>query len=428
LWINAVRKKDLAMSELFSGICRDQFPALRREENGRPVVYLDGPAGTQVPQTVIDAISQYLGNRNANHQGLFATSRESDEMLAEAHQAFADLLGVDDPGETIFGPNMTTLTFSLSRALGKTWNQGDEVIVTRLDHDANVAPWVLAARDAGATVHYVDIHSEDCTLDLEDFQSKLSSRTRMVAVGCSSNGSGTINPVRQICSWAHDVGSLVFLDAVHHAPHQLIDVAELDCDFLACSAYKFFGPHIGILWGRRELLESLQAYKVRPASNQLPDKWMTGTQNHACIAGALAAVDYLADTGRQLDGQDGLDRRAALEIAFAAIEPYEQQLTVQLLSGLAEMENYSVHGITDLQRMDERVPTVAITHREIATSELARRLGEQGIFSWHGNYYALLLTESLGLEPEGMLRVGMVHYNTADEVDRLLAELARMDK
>jgi cysteine desulfurase family protein (TIGR01976 family) len=412
------------MNELFSGYCRDQFPALKRQLNGQEVVFLDGPAGTQVPRRVIDAIADYLANRNANHGGLFITSEESDQMLAEAHQALADLLGVEDRGEIIFGPNMTSLTFSLSRALGQTWNEGDEVIVTRLDHDANVTPWVLAARDAGATVHHVEINDDECTLDLDDFKSKLSDRTRLVAVGCASNGSGSINPVAEICSWAHDCGALVFLDAVHYAPHDLLDVPHYDCDFLACSCYKFFGPHIGVLWGRRPLLETLDAYKLRPASNSLPDKWMTGTQSHEGIAGSLAAVDYLADTGRQAAGDQELDRRAALEAAFAAIVPYEQELTRQLLGGLAELGCYTVHGITDLDRLNERVPTVSITHPEIPTSELARRLAQAGIFAWQGNYYALLMTESLGLEPEGMLRLGMVHYNTPAEIENLLGQLS----
>ena len=411
------------MKDLFSQYCRDQFPALDRQLDGQRVVYLDGPAGTQVPRSVIEAIGDYLGNRNANHGGLFLTSVESDEMLAEAHQALADLLGVEDAGEIAFGPNMTSLTFSLSRALGQTWQEGDEVIVTRLDHDANVAPWVLAARDSGATVHHVDIHPEDCTLDLEDLKSKLSDRTRLVAVGCASNGSGSINPVAEICSWAHDAGALVFVDAVHYAPHELLDVPDYDCDFLACSCYKFFGPHIGVLWGRRPLLETLDAYKVRPASNVLPDKWMTGTQSHEGIAGSLAAVDYLAEIGRKATAESSLDRRAALQAAFEAIVPYEKQLTRQLLSGLSEMGCYKVHGITDLDRLDERVPTVSITHPEIPTSELARQLAEAGIFAWQGNYYALLMTESLGLEPEGMLRLGMVHYNTPEEMDRLLVQL-----
>ncbi|MCA9221365.1 MAG: cysteine desulfurase-like protein, partial [Planctomycetales bacterium] len=272
---------------------RQQFPALARRQNDQPAVYLDGPAGTQVPRRVIDAIADYLSHRNANHGGLFATSRESDAMLDEAHRAFADLLGADDPDCVYFGPNMTTLTFALSRAVATTWRPGDEIIVTRLDHDANVTPWVLAARDAEVEVRFAEIHREDCTLDVDHLRSLLNERTRLVAVGAASNSSGSINPIREIASWAHAVGAWMFVDAVHYAPHALIDVAEIGCDFLACSAYKFFGPHVGVMWGRRELLESLPAYKLRPAPNELPGRWMTGTQSHETIAGAAEAVNYL---------------------------------------------------------------------------------------------------------------------------------------
>ena len=399
--------------------CRQQFPALSRLVNDSPAIFLDGPAGTQVPQRVIDAMVRYLSHCNANHGGLFPTSMESDLMLAEAHQALADLLGVEDSAEVAFGANMTSLTFSLARSLARTWSPGDEIVVTRLDHDANVSPWVLAAEDAGVTVHFIDFRVDDYTLDLEALQDKLSEKTRLVAVGCASNASGGINPVQDICRWAHDAGSLVFLDAVHYAPHRLIDVPAWDCDFLACSTYKFFGPHVGVCWGRRALLEELTAYKVRPAENALPAKWMTGTQNHEGIAGALAAVNYLADLGCQLKGQDDLARREALQVAFTAIEDYETGLTRQLLEGLNAIEQIKVWGISDLARLAERVPTVSITHDNLTASQLAERLGQQGIFAWHGNYYALEFTESLGLEPAGMLRIGLVHYNTAEEVERL---------
>jgi selenocysteine lyase/cysteine desulfurase len=386
----------------------------------------------------------------------------------------------------IFGANMTTLTLALSRAIGRTWRPGDEVLVTRSDHDANVTPWVLAARDAGAVVHDVNIRRDDCTLDLDDLRRKLTARTRLVAVGAASNATGTVHPVRTICDLAHDAGADVFVDAVHYAPHLRIDVRELACDFLACSAYKFFGPHVGILWGRRELLERLPAYKLRPASDELPDRWMTGTQNHEGIAGTLAAVEYLADLGRRLHGaatttgfatpsplegegrgegrsaaespvtqpllraesacgtatspssprasrQDVIsrsemstltDRRAALRAACAGIEQYERQLLVQLLDGLRSMPEITVYGITDPARLSERVPTICFTHARLAPAEVAKRLAAQGIFVWHGNYYALPLTEALGLEPQGAVRVGLLHYNTADEVDRFLAAMA----
>ncbi|MCA9122536.1 MAG: cysteine desulfurase-like protein [Planctomycetaceae bacterium] len=402
---------------------RQQFPSLSRLHRGQPVAYLDGPAGTQVPQRVIDAISDYLSHRNANHGGLFATSRESDAMLDEAHRAAVDLLGAGDSDCVYFGPNMTTLTFALSRALARTWKPGDEIVVTRLDHDANVTPWVLAAKDADATVQYVDFHRQDCTLDMDDLRSKLSDRTRLVAVGCASNSTGNINPVREICAAAHQVGALAFLDAVHFAPHALIDIAEFGCDFLACSAYKFFGPHIGIMWGRRELLENLTPYKLRPATNELPGKWMTGTQNHECIAGVLAAIDYLADLGRDVVSDQTLDRRSALSASYKAVGDYERSLVARLLAGLEANSEVKVWGITDPERFAERLPTVSITHRRLRPIEIAERLDQKGIFVWHGNYYALQITETLGLEPDGMVRIGLVHYNTEDEIDRLLLAL-----
>jgi cysteine desulfurase family protein (TIGR01976 family) len=402
---------------------RAQFPALERQVAGQPAVFFDGPAGTQVPNCVIEAIREYLVRHNANHGGCFLTSQESDAMLDETHRAVADLLGASDPETIAFGANMTTLTFALSRSLARTWKPGDEVLVTRLDHDANFTPWVMAARDAGAEVKVVDFRPEDCTLDLEDFRRKLSSKTRLVAVGCASNATGTRNPIPQLVQWAHDAGALIFLDAVHYAPHALVDVENWGCDFLACSAYKFFGPHVGILWGRRHLLEELTAYKVRPASNSLPGKWMTGTQNHECLAGVLAAVRYLETLGRSLGCAANATRREALRAAMNGIEEVERELSLKMLAGLAQIPEVRLHGIADPQRVAERFPTFAITHAKKKTSKVAIDLAHRGIFTWHGNYYALNLTETLGLEPEGMVRIGLVHYNTAEEVDRLLAEL-----
>lgn len=402
---------------------RSQFPALARRFNDNRAVFFDGPAGTQVPQRVIDAVSHYLSHCSANHGGEFATSRESDELIDEAHRAVADLLGADEADCVAFGPNMTTLTFALSRALSQTWRVGDEVVVTRLEHDANFTPWVLAAEDAGATVRYVDIHPEGCTLNLDDFRAKINENTTLVAVGCASNAVGTVNPVKQICGWARDAGALSFLDAVHYAPHALIDVQDWGCDFLAASAYKFFGPHVGVLYGRRELLESIQPYKLRPAPDELPGRWMTGTQNHEGIAGTLAAVEYLSSLGSELPGDGMIHRRHALKTAFDAIRAYETKLVSQLIRGLQEVDGIQVWGITDPGRFDERLPTVSITHKSVPAQTIARRLGERGICVWHGNYYALPLTEALGLEPEGMVRIGLVHYNTAEEVERLLTTL-----
>jgi cysteine desulfurase family protein (TIGR01976 family) len=406
--------------------CREQFPALARPFDGREAAYLDGPAGSQVPQSVIDAVSRYLAETNANHGGRFTTSRESDAVLDQAHRAAADLFGVAAPEETIFGANMTSLTFAFSRALARAWKPGDEVIVTRLDHDANVTPWLLAARDAGATVHKIPFRADDCTLDLDALRSRFGERTRLVAVGCASNAVGTINPVADICRWAHEAGSQVYLDAVHYAPHALLDVAGWGCDFAVCSAYKFFGPHVGILWGRRELLESLAPYKVRPASDALPERWMTGTQNHEGIAGVLAAIDYLAGLGRRFEPQ-AATRRDAIAAAFREIGAYERRLCGQLLAGLADLAQVRVWGIRDDSRSHERVPTIAITHRKRSSLEVVDHLAARGIFAWHGNFYALEVTESLGLEPDGLVRLGLVHYNTADEVDRVLAALEELE-
>lgn len=398
---------------------RPLFPALRRD-----AAFLDGAAGSQVPQSVIDAISNYYGRHNANHGGFFATSRESDEVVDAARRACADLLGTPDDACVAFGANMTTITFALSRAVAARWQPGDEVIVTRLDHDANVSPWVRAAEDRGATVRQVGIHPEDCTLDLDDFRRQLSPRTKLVAVGCASNAVGTRNPFPEMTRLAHRAGALVFLDAVHHAPHLSMDVAAWDCDFLCCSAYKFFGPHVGILYGKRHLLEELPAYKVRPCPDTLPDRWMTGTQNFAAIAGVGAAVEYLADIGRSL-GAVG-DRRACLRLAFDAIEEYERRAGAKLLDALASVSGATVYGITDPRRLHERVPTVSFTVAGRTPGEVARHLGQRSVFAWHGNYYALPLTEALGVEPGGMVRIGLLHYNTAADVDRLVAALTEL--
>ncbi len=402
---------------------RQQFPALGRTVSGEPAVYFDGPAGSQVPQGVIDAVYRYYTECNANHGGVFATSRQSDGILDEAHRAVADLMGTKDADLVAFGANMTTLTLSLSRALSKTWQPGDEVIVSQLDHDANVTPWVLAARDAGATVHHIAVREADCTLDLEDFKAKLSPKTKLVAVGCASNAVGTVNPVAEITKLAHAVGAQVFLDAVHYAPHAAMDVTAWDCDYLACSAYKFFGPHVGVLYGKRQWMESLPVYKLRPATDELPGRWETGTQNHEGIAGVLAAVEYLAALGREVSPAPigpPMARRPALLAAFAVISEYERKLVTQLLDGLAKLKSVRVWGITDRAKFDQRLPTVSITHAKLAPQKLAAHLADEGIFVWSGNYYALPLTQALGREPEGMVRIGFLHYNTEEEIDRLL--------
>lgn len=406
--------------------CRKHFPALERQWNGKPIAFLDGPAGTQVTQSVVDAMTRYLTMCNANRGGRFPTAYESDEWLDASHAAVADFLGANDAGEVAFGPNMTTLTFAFSRALSRTWRAGDEILLTHMEHDANFTPWVLAARDAGVTVRYANIRPDEGILDLDDLRSKLSSRTRLVAVGCASNAIGTRNPVRQICDWAREAGAYSFLDAVHFAPHDRIQVGEIGCDFLVCSAYKFFGPHLGILWGRRPLLESLEAYKLRTSPVAPPGKWMTGTASHEAIVGTKAAVDYLAEVGRRVSGQESLERSSSLDVAFQAIVSYERRLATQLLEGLKSIPGARIWGISEASRVGERVATVAWTHDRYTSRQIAEQLGEQGICVWHGNYYALPLTEKLGVEPEGMVRIGMVHYNTREEVDRVLDAIERL--
>jgi cysteine desulfurase family protein (TIGR01976 family) len=403
---------------------RAQFPALQLELDGRTVVYLDGPGGTQVPQRVIDAVSGYYLDSNANNSGAFLTSQRSDERLAKAREACADFLNARSAREIKFGANMTTLTFALSRGIGATLSLGDEILVTALEHDANISPWRHLEK-RGAVVRVAEITRSDCTLDLEDLESKLGQRTRLVAVGLASNAVGTINDVAAVARRAHEVGALVLVDAVHYAPHGPIDVQALDCDFLACSAYKFFGPHLGILYGREELLDSLPTAKVRPAH----DRWETGTQNHEGIVGTAAALDYIADIGTTsgavfedvFAGFSG--RRLALKTAMAAIRTEETALLRRLMGGLAGIPGLRIYGITDEKRFDQRVPTVSFTLGEWPARRVAEELGRRGIFVWDGNMYAVELIERLGLADRGLVRIGLVHYNTADEVDRLLAEL-----
>jgi len=414
-------------------VLRPQFPALAARQDGRPVVFLDGPGGTQVPQRVIDAVAAYYRDANANSHGAFATSIRSDAILAEAHAAVADLLGAASPAEVKLGQNMTSLAFALSRSIARVLRPGDEVLISRLDHEANRAPWMAAAADAGATVREIEVDHATCTLDLGSLDAALSERTRLVAVGYASNAVGTVNPVAEIVRRAHAVGAWTFVDAVHYAPHGPLDVARLGTDFLACSAYKFFGPHVGILWGRAELLDSLPAYKVRPAS----DRWETGTQNHEGIAGTLAAVEYLADVGGRFgtieaegggaaDAEAGVgsSRHARLSAGMRAIEAYERELSARVLAGLAAVPGLTVHGLADPARIAERTPTFAVTLAGWTPRGLAEALAAAGIYAWDGDFYATTLVEDLGLAASGgVVRLGLVHYTTIDEVDRLLATL-----
>lgn len=400
--------------------CRAQYPGLARKVAGQTAIFLDGPGGSQVPQIVIDAVSDCLAHRNANEGGAFATSQEVGQIVVDARHAVADLLGVTAAEEVAFGPNMTTLTFALSRSLARTWRPGDEVVVTRLDHDANISPWTLAAADAGAAVRTLEVDRADCTLQIDELPSLINARTRLVAVGLASNAVGTINAVRKVADAAHRVGALVFVDAVHAAPHLAIDVAALGADFLACSAYKFFGPHLGILWGRRTLLETLPAYKVRPAPDSIPGRWMTGTPSFEAIAGTRAAVDYLAGIG------EGADRRARLVAAYARIREHETRLATEFMAGIARLPQWRIRGITDAAHMAERVPTFGVTHQSKSPEAIAHVLAEQGIFVWAGHFYAPGLIEVLGLAPLGVVRIGFLHYNTHEEVGRLLDALGRL--
>jgi cysteine desulfurase family protein (TIGR01976 family) len=398
--------------------CRRQFPGLARRVNGHPAAFLDGPGGSQVPQSVIDAVADCLAHRNANDGGAFATSRAVGEVVEAARGAVAGLLGAAAPDEVVFGLNMTTLTFALSRALAKTWRPGDEIVVTRLDHDANVTPWVLAAADAGATVRFLDINPADCTLRLDLLPTLLNERTKLVAVGLASNAVGTVNPVREVVAAARGVGALVFVDAVHAVPHRPVDVVALGADFLACSPYKFFGSHCGVLWGHHDLLERLPAYKVRPAPDAGPGRWMTGTPSFEAMAGTHASVDYLAGLG------GAGDRRTALAAGYAAIRAHETALTERFLRGLARLPAWRVWGIADPARTGDRVSTFGLTHRTRSAAEVAAGLGAQGLFVWSGHFYAVGLIERLGLAPAGMLRIGFLHYNTPDEVARTVDALA----
>jgi cysteine desulfurase family protein (TIGR01976 family) len=333
----------------------------------------------------------------------------------------ADLLGCD-ADEVVFGPNMTTLTFALSRAVGRELNPGDEIVVTRLDHDANFSPWT-ALEERGCVIRAVDIDPADCTLDMDDLRRKVTPRTRVVAVGYASNSVGTINDVEEVVRLAHAVGAVACIDAVHYAPHGPIDVRKLDCDFLVCSPYKFFGPHSGVLYGKPEHLLRLRPYKVRPATESLPGRWETGTQNHEGMAGVAAAVEYLADLGRRHKPDAG-GRRAALLAAYEALRAYERTLLERLVPALLEIPGLTFYGIAEPARFGQRVPTVAVRIAGRSPRQLAAYLGERGMFTWDGNYYALNLSERLGVEADGgMLRIGLVHYNTAEEVSRLIGAL-----
>jgi len=409
---------------------RDHFPALGRTGDGVPLAYLDGPGGTQVPRECIDAISAYLARSNANHGGAFATSVESDAIVHEAHAAGADFVGAHDPDEIAFGPNMTTLTFAMSRAIGRDLRAGDEVVVTRLDHDANVAPWLAVAEDRGVTVRWLELADDGATLELDRLDDVLSPRTKVVAVGLASNALGTVTDVGRVIEAAHAVGAIAYVDAVHAAPHLPIDVAALQADLLVTSPYKFFAPHLGMLYGRRELLERLTAYRVRPAGGALPGKWEVGTQNHEALAGLVGTFGYLEALGAAYgEAGERSDRRGRLRSAMAAIHASERDLSLAVLERLGAIRGLRLHGIGDPERVAERVPTFSFTLAGHHARAVAEHLASRGISVWDGDFYAYELIRALGLpEGGGLVRAGFVHYNTVEELERLgdaLEELAR---
>lgn len=413
-------------------LVRQQFPSL-----DRPAIFFDNPAGTQIAKPSLDRINRYLLEHNANHEGQFETSRQSDAVLHEAHAAMADFLNASRPEEIIFGNNMTTLTLHMSRTLARNLQAGDNILVTRLDHDANISPWLLVAEDKGCNVIWVDIDVEQGTLDLNDFARALEQKPKITAFGYASNLLGTVNPVKQLTKMAHEAGALVYIDAVQYAPHGPIDVQDIGCDFLACSSYKFFGPHAGALYGKYDLLDGLKPYKVRPASSELPYKFETGTQNHEGIAGVLGALEYLQWLGRQFGAEQASawkeagfsGRRLELKMGMSAMQVYEAELSRELIGIIESVPGTRIHGITDLNRLAERVPTVSFTMPGKNPEQIARALDGEGIYVWNGHNYALAIVERMGLlEAGGMVRVGPVHYNTIEELQRFGEALHKVTK
>ena len=402
---------------------RPLFPSLsRRAPDGSLPIFLDNPAGTQVPQAVIDAVGDYYLDMNANSGGSFATSQRNDGMAAETRAAVADFLHASSPSDIVIGPNMTTLNFALSRSIAQTLSPDDEIVLTRMDHDANVSPWTLVARDHDLQVKWVDIHAADCTLDMASLEAALSEKTRVVATVHASNAVGTINPVAQIAELAHAVGAWHVVDAVQSAPHVPLDVAALGCDFLLCSSYKFYGPHLGIMWGKRDLLESLPVYKVRPAKDAAPWRWENGTPSYETWHGLLACMGHWQRLGEkfgadELPGYPG--RAQAMKRGMGAVQAYEQALGAALIDGLLSIKGVSVAGITDAARLDWRVPTVSMVKQGRSPAEIARCLAQQHIYVWSGDYYAREIMQRLE-RPQGMVRIGIGQYNTRAEIDRLL--------
>lgn len=402
---------------------RELFPSLGAPTGeARQPIFLDNPAGTQVPQSVIDAVCAYYRSMNANSGGFFRTSRQNDEMVDQVRQKMADFLNAASASEVVIGPNMTSLNFALSRAIAATLKAGDEIVLTRMDHDANVSPWTSIAEERGCCLKWVDLNAADCTLDMDSLEEALSEKTRIVATVHASNAVGTINPVRQIAAMAHAVGAWHVVDAVQSAPHVPIDVREIDCDFLLCSAYKFYGPHLGIMWGREDLLNELPVFKVRPAKDLAPNRWETGTPSYETWNGLLACLEHWEMIGArfgdaQLPGYCG--GRLRMKQGMMAVQEYERGLLAALIEGLSSIAGLRIAGITDAARFGWRVPTVAFELAGKTPDEIAAGLAEHEVFVWSGDYYALEIMQRLN-RPQGMVRVGIAQYNTIEEINRLL--------
>ncbi|MER9948826.1 cysteine desulfurase-like protein [Mesorhizobium sp. M0047] len=406
-------------------LVRERFPALSLTDKGRRRIYLDNPAGTQVPQAVADAVSRCLLATNANLGGYFETTIAAQTVVDEAHQAMADFLGAASPEEIIIGANMTTLTYHISRTLGRAMQPGDEIILTRMDHEGNVSPWLQLAEDLGLVVRWLPFDETSWQVEEATLAGLLSDKTRLVALNYASNLTGSINRVKALTAIAKQTGALVYVDAVQFAPHGLIDVQELGCDFLICSAYKFFGPHMGILWGQRDVIDGLKPYKCRCSSNGLPERFELGTPQIELMAGLTAAIDYFADLGAA-SGEGG-SRRQKIAKAFDLSIAYENPLAQRLIEGLSDIEGLTIHGITDPKRIGERVPTVSFTVHGIVPETIVRQMNAENIFLWSGHNYAWEIVHQLGIPAEqGVVRIGIAHYNTAAEIEETLESVHRV--
>ena len=403
---------------------REFFPSLAVKDGGNRRIYLDNPAGTQVPKSVADAIHDAILFRNANLGGMFASSVAAGEVWQASHTAMAELLGAAGPEEIIIGPNMTSLTYHLSRTIGRNWGPGDEVIVTRMDHEGNVGPWMQIAADKGANVKYLAFSTQSWQVEADDLKAMLTSKTRLLALSYASNLTGSINRVKELAAIARAAGVLVFVDAVQFTPHRLVDVAALDCDFLACSAYKFFGPHLGIVWGRRAILDKLVPYKLRCSGDDLPGRFETGTPQIEVLAGLSATVDYFAGLGKTT-GATGT-QRPLIAAAYEASIAHENPLALQLVKGIQAIDGTTIHGITDPRRVDERVPTVSFTIAGITPKSLVKLCNDENLFFWSGHNYAWEVVHQLGIPAsEGVVRVGIAHYNSAAEIDAAIESISR---